>query len=145
MGVWIDVAIGAISVLLAHFITLYVAENPVTYFGILVGVAFLTSMVLHRFVAAASQLLSVIAGPSAVLPTTMDSTLCSALMHDPTDPGDLDGTFVSYTGLPSSAVAEATSTSSQLQSSPSPSASPSAPASATCDVSLNDRLASYGT
>ncbi|CAL8461142.1 g673 [Coccomyxa elongata] len=142
-----DVAIGVISLVVGHFISTYITENLVTYFGVLIGAAVLASVVLQRYLAAASQLMSVIDTVQlAQTPTTIDSSVCAALMHEPADQSTLDGTFTSYDGLPLSVMAPATvtpSSQSQPQSQPQPtSTSKSAP---TCDLSLNTRMASYGT
>ena len=142
MGISMDVAIGLISLMVAHFITLYITVNTVTYFGVLIGVAFLACLILQRVVAAASQLMSVVdTVQAAPVPTTMDAGVCSALMHEPADQSDLDGTFTSYAGLPVSAAAAVTVTS------PTPQPPPSAATKVTtsCDVSLNSRMALYGT
>jgi hypothetical protein len=143
MGISMDVAIGLISLVVAHFITLYITVNTVTYFGVLIGVAFLACLILQRIVATASQLMSVVDTVQAArVPTTMDAGVCSALMHEPADQSDLDGTFTSYNGMPVSAVAAVTVTSPTPQP-PPPSAATKVTTS--CDVSLNSRLASYGT
>ena len=78
MGISIDVTIGVISLLMGHFISVYITENLVTYFGVLVGAAVLASLVLQRYLAAASQLMSVIDTVRLPqTPTTIDSSgLC---------------------------------------------------------------------
>lgn len=135
-----DAAIGVISLLVAHFISVYITNNLVTYFGVLVGVSVLVGMMLQRYVAAASKLLSVVdTTQMAQIPTTMDSNVCAALMHEPADQSTLDGTFTSYDGLPLNVPAPAAVTIS-----PQPQTASTSKSASTCDVSLNRRMASYG-
>ncbi len=144
MGISIDVTIGVISLLMGHFISVYITENLVTYFGVLVGAAVLASLVLQRYLAAASQLMSVIDTVRLPqTPTTIDSSVCAALMHEPADQNTLDGTFTSYDGIPLSVTTPATVTPSS-QSQPQPTSASNSPPSV-CDLSLNMRMASYGT
>ena len=136
-----DAAIGVISLLVAHFISVYITQNLVTYFGVLVGASVLAGLLLQRYVAAASQLISVVdTAQVAAVPATMDGNVCAALMHDPVDHSTLDGTFTSYDGLPLNVTAHPTATAS-LQ----PQEASTGKTAFSCDVSLNRRMASYGT